>query len=301
MQVRRKTFSYPVLNHDYFLSTYNRKNFNLVYELKEDDKNLYIENIRFDCDSEFVNKRIEEGLIKVVCVVECSDTVFRKKYNISNTATRIMISKDELSNKVELSIFAYASNDFLMTSSDDFDEDYQGFDYQIEKYNILCANDGIVFAIIHEEKEGNLVKSIFSIIPIEESDKKIYDVDVKTNKIEINMSKENWLKYRNVYQSEILTEEFFCVLLIPALIEALFTCKNLIINNEEIGIEDIEQQYSWFRSITYAYKNLYGKELDLDEFKSISPVSLSQELLGQPLKRALETIENSQGGEEQYE
>lgn len=294
MQIKRRVFSYPVLNNVPSLSSYNNKIFLLKFELTDDDSDLIIKDIRYECDSDYINQKISNGDIKVICVVECSDTIYRKKFELnSSEGNNLRISKNDLSEKTDISCFAYACGDLLMETSEEFDEDYQNINYEIEKYNILCANDGYNFRIVHEQNEDNLAKSIFSIIPIDADDVDTFEVDVKTNKIEISLSQEDYQHYSNVYSSDILTEEFFCILLIPALTEGLYICKEY---NEAQDIEDLEAQFHWFRSITYAYKNLYGIDLDLDEFKKMSPSSLAQRLLGSPIGKALITLENSQNG-----
>lgn len=295
MQINRRVFSYPVLNSNPSLSSYNGKVFDLKFELIENNNNLILKNIHYICNSDYINKKIEDKLIDVYCIIECSDTIYRKKHILSNKeGLDLTICKSDLSDRTEISAYAVSKENIAFESTEEFDEDYQGIVFEIEKCNILCANDGYNFRVIHKQKEDNLAKSIFSIIPIDESDIKTFEVEVKTNKIEISMSKENYQHYGSVYSADILAEEFFCVLLVPALTEALYVCKEYANNSNAQDIDDIESQYKWFASISSAYRNVFGKELTIDEFRKISPVSLSQTLLGSPIQTALKTIENSQ-------
>ena len=79
------------------------------------------------------------------------------------------------------------------------------------------------------------------------------------------------------------------MILVPSLIEGLSLCK-ILLEDESKDMDDVGNQYPWFRSIISSYKKLKGVELQVQDFKIMSPVSLAQELLGKPLGPALKRL-----------
>ena len=81
------------------------------------------------------------------------------------------------------------------------------------------------------------------------------------------------------------------MLLIPSLIEGLSLCKQ-VLNDESKDLEDVGNQYLWFRSIQTAYKRLNGIDLTTEDFSKMSPVTLAQDLLGKPIGESLSKLVN---------
>ena len=242
-----------------------------------------------------------EGKIDIVLIIECSDTVYRKSFQISTIGKDIVLLKVDFTEKVDISMFAYAKENFKMIS-DEFDEDYRDVEFDIEKYDIIGADDGFNIRFKHEKSEDNLVQSIFSIVPNESIEEGAYVVECDIGrKIAINLSITDYNNYKIIYTVPTYKEVFFNMILVPALIEGLSLCKS-ILEDESKDMDDVGNQYPWFRSIQSAYLKLKGIELSIQEFKNCSPVFLAQELLGKPLGSALKNLVNEtnkiEGGNE---
>lgn len=289
MQVKGKIFPYPVINHNKAFSNYNDKNFQIVFEPQEDEKSYILKNCRFESDSSLINKLYNDGKIGIVLVVECSDTVYRKSFEVSKTGKDLTLLKVDFTEKVDISMFAYAKDNFLMQSNE-FEEDYKDINFEIEKYDIVGVNDGFNVRFKHEESEDNLVQSIFSVIPSDELEPGAYLVECNIGrKITITLSIEDYKNYKIIYTVPAYKEVFFNMILVPSLIEGLSLC-NILLEDESKDMDDVGNQYPWFRSIISAYKKLKGVELQVQDFKTMSPVSLAQELLGKPLGLALKRL-----------
>lgn len=289
MQIKNKLFPYPILNSNKPFSNYIGCDFDLNYEDASTEDKLIIRDIGFKTNSETINKLIEEKKISVVLIVECPDVIYRKKFDITKNNRDIVISKQELSGKIELSIYAYASQDFTY-SPKEIDEDYKGINFQIEKYDIIAANDGISSTILHKDIEENLVKSIFSIQLFSSVEEGVFEVQYENSKkILISMSEYDYTNYNIVYSMPIFQEVFFNMMLIPALSQALTQCFNQVKNG--VDIDDILLNYQWFSSIKKQYQRLKGEELTNEIIKGINqPISFAQEILGKPMKVALEKL-----------
>lgn len=293
MLVGNKLFPYPVLNNDISKSTYQERTFTFSYEEIDSDNDYCLNNVRFDSDSDIFNQLFDEGKIKVRCVIECSQSVFRQSFEISReTGNNISISKSNLTERVVVSAFAYATENFTIKSNE-FVEDYQNVDFEIEKYDILAVDDGYSFFARKEEKEDNVVHSIFNIIPdhdLKEEDG--YEVNFKGKKITISMNDKSFANYKIIYTTQAYMEIFFGMILVHAL-EMALTAAIKMTKEEEKDIDDVCNKYRWFSSIVKSYLLREGKELNEDELNEYSGEKaciLAQKLLGNPLNKALKSM-----------
>ena len=248
MLVGNKLFSYPVLNNDSSRSTYNNKLFDFIYDEEETDDKYYLKNVRFESDSEFLNTLFREGKVKVKCVVECSHSIFRESYEIGNQpGQNICLNKADLAERVVISAFAYATEN-ISIKSDEFAEDYKAIQFDLEKYDILAVHDGFSIFAIKEEKEDNVVHSIFSIIPDHNlKEDEGYEVNFKGKKITVSLNDEAFKNYGYVYEKPDYMEVFFGMILVHALEMALSSAIKMI-KEEGKDIDDICSKYRWFSS-----------------------------------------------------
>lgn len=288
MQIAKKIFPYPIINRESQYSTYNGSSFSLELEEIDSEKIFYLKKVRYTTDSQLLNKLIKESKVEVALIIECSETIFRKKVLLNEEGIDIPLYKSDFSGKVVYSMYAYTTQNIVLESSDEFLEEYQGIDYDLEKYSIVAADDGRTLYMNHEEAEENVVKSIFSVIPSFDKNDNVFYVDYETGKkIIITLSENDFNNYNEMFNIDTYKELFFSVLLIPSLTEALTRCKMLV---DEYELEEVEQTYKWFKSIIVAYEKQIGKEFTVEEFRDFSPVVLAQQLLGKPLSESLKTI-----------
>lgn len=289
MQVKEKIFPYPILNNNKALSNFNNKEFKIIFEPQEKDNVYVLRNCRFETNSEVILNLYNEKKIGIVLIVECSDTVYRKAFEISMIGRNYNLPKVDFSEKVDISMFAYAKENFYI-SSDEFDEDYRDIGFEIEKYDIIAANDGFNVRFRHEDIEDNFVQSIFSVIANDNLEAGAYQVECNIGKkITISLALDDYKNYKVIYTFPAYKEVFFNMILVPSLIEGLTLCKD-VLSDETKDMDDIGNQYTWFRSIQNAYKKLKGTDLQIQDFKSMSPVLLAQELLGRPFGHALDSL-----------
>ena len=79
----------------------------------------------------------------------------------------------------------------------------------------------------------------------------------------------------------------FSIITIPALIQCLQK-----LQNENIEIELIKLNHSWFESITSGFKKIHGYELTDDEFSDMDVAELSNELMNYGSVNAIEDFFN---------
>jgi len=307
MQVKNKLFPYPILNKDPINSTYFNKEFKLPFNRIDSKEGILLKDVKFETDSNYLLELFEKKLIGVKCVIECSYTVFLKTYDLSNkNGINILLDKNDFDGKVEISMFAYAKDNFIL-SSNEFTDEYKSIKFEIDKYDLIGINDGFTTKFEHLESEENISKSIFNITfdnNIEEDGS--YEIKYEGDKkINIYLSRIEYTNYKVVYNSQGFKEVFFNMILVPALTEALTTIKKMAESGEFSETKDICAIYGWFYSIIYRYKQIKNRELLLEDIQECSPISLAQEILGKPfatsLKNILEVVSNNKEGDSDNE
>lgn len=296
MQIKDKIFPYPILNHNKLLSNFGNNDFVFSFSCEENDKYYILKNTRFETDCELINNLYCEGKIKVCCVVECSDTVYRKSFEVTSNPQDILLKKADFVEKTFISLFAVATENFVLNTNE-VEEDYANIKFEIEKYDILAANDGFYVSFIHEEEADNMAHSIFSIVAshdMKPDDSYMVECDI-SKKIIITMSDEEYKNYKTIYTIPTYQEVFFNMLLVPALVEGLSECKTLLDSSNTADLDDVGNKFLWFRSIINGYKRVYGTDLTVEEFKKISAVKLAQDLLGKPLAHSLKKLVEETG------
>lgn len=295
MQIRNKIFPYPILNKDQRNSNFLGKTFELLFNQVETEQEIILQDIHFETTSEYLLDLYKEKKIKVVVIVECSNTVYRRCSEIGCDKGRdLTLYKADLDEAICLSMFAYAVEDFEFMS-DEFDEDYKKSDgvFIIEKYDIVAANDGYTFRVRHQIDEENLAKSIFSVVIDHELKDGFYKIDYESSKkINIYLSDEDYKQYRLVYSVPSYKEVFFNILLIPVLTEAFTQCKYELKSNSDLDIEDLSNHYLWFRSVTMGYKKIHGIDLTKENLLEIQPIVLAQDIMGRPLGTSFKSLVN---------
>ncbi len=277
MRIGKKLFPYPTINNSRNASCFKNSNFALVYEDVEDNDNLILKNAHIELDNQSLIELLEMGKIAAVVIVECSSTVYRKSFNISRVSNDIVIPITNLRDQVVVSCFIYAKEDFSYIN-EDFLEDYDGYTFNIEKYDILAIDDGFTTRIEYDENKDKKISSIFSIIKDEFINNNTMKIEPTSKKIVIHLPAEQFGYYENMKNNDNYQEIFFSMIPIPALISCLQNIQDQVLYND-VTLDDIHLEYSWFSSIEYAYKKKFNEDFDEDILKRVSIIELSQQLM----------------------
>jgi hypothetical protein len=286
MRIGRKIFPYPVLNNNPSLNAFDKTTFSLNVKIVEEDKDFVLKSASINTNNETILEMLEDGLLGATVIVECSSTVYRADFEISNQPEDIKIPINLLRDKVTISSFIYAKQSIKSYYSEDFQDDYKPFKFDLEKNAIVAADDGITLNVAYEEEETKKASSIFLIINNEEINNGTMKVAVQSRKIILNLSKSNFDIYHGLKNNIVYKNVFFSLLAVPALVYALSEIKKV----EVIDLDQIRNDYTWFNSIERACENLYKTPLTEDKFKEISSIVFAQEVLDKPITKSMEDL-----------
>ncbi len=272
MRVGRKLFPYPVINNSEKVSSFKNASFSLVYEDASDEENLILKNTHLVIDDMNLINLISTGKVKGALIIECSSTIFREKKEIDLENRDIIIPLSDLNDKVYISSFLYATENINGYKSENFLDDYEDYSFNIEKYDILAADDGFFKTIEYDQEEDQKNDSIFSVIKTKKIDTML--VDISQKKIIIKLPESEHGLYTNLRYNKTYQPLFFSMMAIPALSNVLQKFKD-----QDMDIEDIADDYYWFNAILVSYEKIYGKKLTNEIFNETETLTLAQKLL----------------------
>ena len=277
MRIGKKLFPYPTLNNSKNITCFKNCDFSLEYDDCDDEENLILKNAHIKVNDEVINKLLDESKLKATVIVECSSTIFRKSYDISRIPNDIIIPINNLSEQVVISSFIYATENINFISPN-FLDDYDGYSFEIEKYDIIAIDDGFTTRIEYDEDKDKKVSSIFSIVKDETIENKVMKFEPTARKIIIHLPEEQFGCYENMKNNDNYQELFFSIMTIPALIYCLQNIQDRLIFSD-YSLDEIKIDYRWFESIEVAFKNLNGVALTEDNFKKYDVSLLAQQLM----------------------
>ena len=191
--------------------------------------------------------------------------------------------------EVEKKLGLTSKKDIENYSNKNFNDDYEGISFSIEKAGILAVAKQ--FDIDIEKEKDNLaqVPSIFLIIKRDSDKKDGIEIDMLQDKIQIFLSKKDYEHYallsKGSYQALLHSSIIF-----PALI---YIFENL----EKSNLETF-QELNWFKTIKKVLNNI-DIELDKDSLEREHSYNLAQKIINYPVTRSLEAMLSLENEEEE--
>ncbi len=278
MQIGKKGYPYPVLNNAKNFNCYTNSTYSLELEEVEDGDNYILKDVRVETNSNLLKQLLNDSKVKAMVVVECSATLFKYSEEIYLEPKNIIIPINKLSGRVEISSITYATETILNLCSDDFIDEYSGYNFKIEKYCPIALDDGIISKIEYDDIEDKKVSSIFSVVKSFDPDKKIMTVINDDKKIKVELPEHEYENFDRLNGQSIFQHIFFSIIIIPALSMCLKDIQNELKYQNKM-IEDIVDIHTWFVSVQKAYKKMTGTTLNEELFLSLDVLELSQMIM----------------------
>ena len=279
MRIKSRLFPYPVLNNNKMLSDYKEGvSFELMFDSSENmsaDGFLKLKGIHIESNDGYLTDLLRAKMIKGVLIVECSSTVFRKKFEITNEPRDIKIPIDEFEDDVDISTFIYATEDIEKYYNPNFLDSYSGFSFKIEKYCILAADDGFTVKVNKRPEIENKKSSIFTVVRDIDSTENLVRYKMGNRKISIYLPDKHFEYYNAIKRNRKFLNASFATIAVPVLSECLINIRDLMKRDEDKTVEDICFDYPWFRSVCKAYEREKGTKLQNSSFRDdIVPMEL---------------------------
>lgn len=281
MKVKNKLTPYPILfayNDNYIDSSFD-VDINAFCKFGE----IYI-TINFKLNNKGLQKLIDDNKACFTSHIECPSTSYRIKTESNETSITIKLDSNDLKDKVEVCTFITALTDIKSYKNDNFHSDYQGYDFNIYKGNVLAIGIGKELTI---SKNNNEIENLPSIIKIyKKSDIKSGAISVDTDNsdyILVGIFEGLYNKYytlgKNKYKDTILS-----LVLLPAIIVVL---------TRMFYADNDEKEKKWYRIIEGLLNENEIQVEDLDiQNKDTSVLAVAQMIFSNPISRSFCELEN---------
>lgn len=294
MELCDKNYPYPVLTprgDDYVACS-----FDVEGESIKHDSQLELKlNSKLDCAS--LHELIDQGRATIVLHIECSRSAYRKSHELPLGAHTITISSDDISGRVSLCPFIVAKQDIADYISTQFNPIYNDMSFRLRSGAVLAEGIEKSVFVDTSTRDIDYKPDIFSVVPDDNmnedpDEKSCIRVDPCNPKIKIHMPTKAYGQYAALLKSGISIELVRCVVVLPAMIEALARMRRAYANDE---IEDFEG-YIWFNTVKERLMQLYPaarqdfKQFVLDE---MVVSSVAQVLIKSPVVDALNMLANT--------
>lgn len=286
---QNRLFPYPILYNNYESSSYK----NSVYKLEYDNvilnnNYLIIKQARIELNNNEFKTLIDEGKIQAYLLVECPGTIYREKFKISyDHGIDLQLDIRLFEGKVEVTSFIAARCNFKLNNID-FLEDYEGYEFEVEKGSILAIEDGFDTEVDYSTINDKKVSSIFLIIRDNDECKNMRVNSEDRKKIKIYLPPKEYDKYYSLKSNEYFQNIFFSIIAIPALTKAIQYIQDAMNENDEL--EEFMDSFKWLRSIVDSYNKIKQVNIDTEEFKELDSVEISQVVMNNASTNAINDL-----------
>ena len=288
MRIGNRLFPYPLLNHEHLYSQYKDFSFDLKFEgFISEDKEYVLHDLCVETNSNFIKGLVNQGKAKIVCTVECPQTMYRRTFEIGLSPRDIKISLYDLSGKMAVKAFAYALDDIVDYDSDEFIDEYRDYKFDIEKNDILAVDDGYITRINFDEDDDTKKASIFLVIKDGNIKDETMRVEFDTSKITISLPPSQWDVYDKTKKQKKFENLYFSIIAIPALTQCVATLQRM-----GDSVDQLCMDYKWFNSFAKQYAKINEKPLDDEAFPKMDAAVEAQKMLNTPVTKSIDDIFN---------
>jgi len=296
MKVKERHFPYPVLAD--FSDDFNKSSYetDIDYTINRDQ---FVLNVKHALNNEELAKMIEDGKAEYATHIECPKTQ-KRLLNTSNIQHQeVILDAADIENKIEVCTFVIATMSLSNYTNSDFDVDYEGYVFNLNKGDILAI--GHDYNISVEKEQKNDAESIIQFVKSKES-KKTFDIEYESNKILVKLDEEQYALYNSLAADEELLPVLYSLIGVPVITSAL-----QVIGNEIQNIDSgntIYSDYRWFRVLEEKISSLGEDPYNESIYGEVESLELTQRLLENPLSSSLQALvdynDNDEDAEEDF-
>ena len=293
MKLGKRLFPYPLLNSNPELSTYTLDS---TYKLEVDlvdgcpeiiNQNIRLKNVRFKLEEEQLLNLYKEEKLSSILIVECSESLYRDNFLINEKGIDIDLPLNKISGNLVISSFLVAKERIVNFHSKSFQYPYIKFNYTFDPHDIVAADDGFSLPVIIDEEEPSELPSIFQVVKKEDAQNVAFDCNGA--KINILLPDGAYKNFNFIKQNPNLISVGLGLLAVPALAFSLNSLK-LSLKSDDSSIDELFDEYDWFRSVCESYFNTYKRELTKDDLLEDDCFIIAQDILGSSLVESLNSI-----------
>lgn len=278
MDIRYKLYPYPVLAAD--MDDYTNSSFTFTVTPEKE-----IHEIKFAFElalkNEGLSNMIHNGKAEYLIHIECPQTCYRYAIKTSDTSYIHHIPERELNGRVSICAFIVAKTDLPTYYNADFNEDYEGLSFAVDRGGILAIGGQYTLNILKDTEELAKIPSIFTICKRAADNGQGMEIDMDGDKIAITLSTDSFGQYKNLASELKYQPAFHSMLIMPALIYVFETLRRT-------GTESYDN-LRWFSALRKTLEKC-DVILNAETLDDMPSYTLAQKILDMPIDRALSAL-----------
>lgn len=287
MDIRYKLYPYPVLSS--YSDDYVDSSFDAVVVPNKEGYNIKIDFLA-ELDNPDLKNHLENGNVKIVYHIECSQTGFRIALQTENTELSHVISNKSICGRVQICPFVVAVKDIQDYVNKSFNEDYRGFKFSIEAGCILAVGRQVNIDVDKDLNDLTNTPSVFIITKNADTTALSMIVDMDQNKIVVKLPERDYYNYKVINDESSIQPILNSLVIIPALIYVLQELK-MRMPDERYEYSS----YSWYRAIKKALSSHFHCDIESTQFSEMNMIDTAQKLINTPISDALQVLSSVYG------
>ncbi|MBR3362208.1 MAG: hypothetical protein IKG39_12850 [Lachnospiraceae bacterium] len=273
MNITNRLFTYPVLSNEKW--DYQNSLFAVDFE----NQMAGVNDLKLAFDIAMTCKEIEQlilsGKAEYVIHLECSTTAYREVLRSISTHIEHTIPIGRVSGSFDAVAFVILKEDIQDFVSTDWDEDFFGMSFDLNRGSILAYQNLPGLNITKDYEEFTSAGSLFTVFKRVTADNEAAEVYLDANKIRIGLCSEDYDLYKTYSTLDDLQEIYHCMVIFPALVYVF----------SELKLEGAAETYQareWFVSLEQAYHKRglnFMEEVDSEDKSSFVLAQQAMELI----------------------
>lgn len=277
MDIEYKLYPYPVLweaNDDYKSSKFDCK-----ISITQGIRRLILD-IDFTLTNKEMKELIKNGKAEFVLHIECPSTSYRNIVKTDLSTSTVELDAKNLKDTIALCPFVIVKEDIADWVNSNWNDDYAGISFDYVKGGILAIGERQTFDVEKEAEELGNLPSIFTIGKLSIMEPVPVKIEYGGDKIIISISEgdyekyEGFTRYGNIDTINIANGTLISFALLSVIYELKMNFT-------------VYEDCRWFRAIKAMMKK-NDIEFDQQYIDNINPVELAQQLMDNPISKALE-------------
>lgn len=278
MDIRFRLYPHPVLAAGY--DNYKDASIDSTCSVTKGIREL-IFSMDTKMDEEGLLALIDEDKAEYAYHIECPLTSYRVMIRSAQPDVVRHIPEKSLNGEVSICCFIIAKENLQGYKNPNFNDDYAGLSFDIEKGSILGIGGQHRVTITKEVDDLAKIPSIFSICRKAADSDPSMSFDLDNNKIAINLSSIDFQNYKVMVTKPSMISVFHSMIIMPALIYVF----------EQLRRDGMEEHIGkrWCHGLKKALDHT-NTPLNMETLENTPSYELAQKVLDLPVNKALNNV-----------
>lgn len=278
-------FTYPILykyNDDYIDVLFNGGS---TGELCQTGKKATIKTY-VELTDDNLRELIKQNRANIIVKIYCRSTKYRKIFYIKSGMDEITLNNRDINKNVDMQTLIIATDNIKNYYSVNFNDDYKGMTFSIEKGSVLAIGKT---ENIYIEKDVDELTNVNSIVRIKDSGKNSGPMFVEYDEdfIKINLNSKEYQIYSRYSKYDL------------SIINSMVVIPGLMFVLDQLGMDESDDYLTkkWYRVISKRISRAIGKEFNIEYIKAYGSFEIIQKILDYPIIDAMNEISKRHGGD----